>query len=266
MAWFHCQFCDLLRELSDEHIGKPAKCPNCKKRGTVVGARDGGLPTIGRGVDDHEEPQSISPSDTASSGQFWNQFAEPNPSPTVASSTANTEPDEIDDWQNDESASSPTSKTPTPPNTTNSTSLRNRFGNVFDRGLKWSPQNSGGRVFESYITVSYLRSLWKLAFTIVVAIWLIGSVGGIVGGIGWIFESTGEKETLGTYIGFAILKTILVVIGFGLFTIVCLLELFVARMSLETIAVFFDIAHDIRRLADGYSTPEPTPSPATPPP
>lgn len=258
MAWFHCQFCDLLRELSDEHIGKPAKCPQCKKRGMVVGTRDGGLPTIGRGVDDHEEPQSISPSDTASSGQFWNQFAEPNPSPTVASSTANTEPDEIDDWQNDEPMPSPRPTATAPPKMSSSMPLPHRLGNFLRRGLKWTPGNSGGRVFENYITVSYLRSLWKLALITVGLIWLIGSVGGIVGGIGWIFESIGEKETLGTYIGFAILKTILVAIGFGLFTIVCLLELFIVRMSLETVAVFFDIAHDIRRLADGSSSLEPT--------
>ena len=257
MAWFHCQFCNCLRELSDEHIGKPAKCPQCKKRGTVVGTRDGELSTIGRDIDGHDEPQSIAPSETASSGQFWNQFAEPNPSPTVASSTANAEPDEIDDWQNDESASA----APSAPNDTDSMPLRNRVQGFYQRAAEWSVKDSTGRVFETYITVRYLRWAWKVAIGVIGVSWLIGMWFFGVTGFEVIFKTTAEetaKQSVFAFFALGAFKIIVLAILLGLFTLICLLELFLVRMGLETVAVFFDIAHDIRRLADGRSSLEQT--------
>lgn len=264
MAWFHCQFCDLLRELSDEHIGKPAKCPKCKKRGTVVGTRDADLPTIGRVVDDGDESQPSQPIEGGLIGSFLDGFTEPrNPTSETGVVTFTAEGD-IDDWQND----SPASSAIPPPRSQQKRGTAalspSKLQSLYERAANWSSKDNPGRVFESYVTVGYLRWAWKLAIVVIGIVWLVGSLAIIftfLSGTGLSEEQTARLSLVQYLFAWALsagFKLVGLVIVLVLFTLISLLELFLARMSLETVAVFFDIAHDIRRLADTNAISEPT--------
>lgn len=269
MAWFHCQFCDLLRELSDKHIGKPAKCPKCKKRGTVVGARDTDLPTIGRVVDGGDEPQPSQPIEDGSIGSYLSGFTELQNAPSATGVVTFTAEGDIDDWQNDSSASSAIPPPQSQYEQGTAAPSPSKLQRLYKRAANWSSKDNPGRVFESYVTVGYLRWAWKLAIVVIGIVWLVGSLAIIFTFLSGSGLSTDESEgeqtarlSLVQYLfawalsaGFKLVGLVIVLV---LFTLISLLELFLARMSLETVAVFFDIAHDIRRLADTNANSEPT--------
>ncbi len=264
MAWFHCQFCDLLRELSDEHVGKPAKCPKCKKRGTVVGTHERDLPTIGRLVDDNGEPEPLKPTEDGAIGSFLSGFADLQNATSATGVVTEAEDGDIDDWQNDSPASSAIPPPRSQQKQGTATLSPNKLQSLYERAANWSSKDNPGRVFESYVTVGYLRWAWKLAIVVIGIVWLVGSLAIIF----TFLSGTGLSEnqlarlsgvqivfTWALSAGFKLVGLVIVLV---LFTLISLLELFLARMSLETIAVFFDIAHDIRRLADTNAISETT--------
>lgn len=128
-------------------------------------------------------------------------------------------------WQNDKAGSSRQSTASTP------------LEGLYQRAAEGSVKDSTGRVFKSYVTVRYLRWVWNGSKFAIGISWLIGMFVIAFSSIELIADN-------------AVKGCALLVIGVVLWSAFCLLQLLMARISLETVAVFFDIAHDIRRLAD----------------
>jgi uncharacterized membrane protein YvlD (DUF360 family) len=262
MAWFHCQFCDLLRELSDEHVGKPAKCPKCGKRGKVDAGHTPELPTIGKLVnDDGHEQTADSSSVSGDMNTFWNTMVAPAgvSHAQSANNAAIAEVEDIDDWQTDRPSSSPPPR-PTRSDAANETAATNRES-LLERARNWAGQGTSGRVFETYHAVRYLRWSWMIGRVLLAVVWGAGTVGIALNGLetAWhhaVHVSAKNGALFPIAFGFDLVLLILVA---GLFTLVAILLLWWFRVVIETIAVFFDMAHDLRRLADTMPRVERTP-------
>lgn len=105
-----------------------------------------------------------------------------------------------------------------------------------------SSERNTGRVFENYVTVTYLRVLWKIAIFVSVIAWLVYVGGQVNDSVVLSKQLNGElngEPDFARAVGLAVA-----------FTFIDVLSLLLVRISLETVAVFFDIAEDMRRLAD----------------
>ena len=106
-----------------------------------------------------------------------------------------------------------------------------------------SSERNTGRVFENYVTVTYLRVLWKIAIFVSVIAWLVFVGGQVV----VLSEQLNGELNAELDLARAVGGALGAIVAFTFIDVLCLL---LVRISLETVAVFFDIAEDMRRLAD----------------